>query len=53
MQNIPVENAQPYEPPRVETIGSVHALTQGLPTKQFGHGDGYFYAAPQVTNAGS
>ncbi len=53
MQNTPVENPQPYEPPRVETIGPVHALTQSLPMKHFGYGDGFLFAAPHVTHAGS
>jgi hypothetical protein len=33
----------PYEPPRIDVIGQVHALTQGGLNKTLGHSDSLFF----------
>jgi len=43
------EQGSHYVPPQVRVLGSVHALTQGLPAKQIGGADGAFYMGQSVS----
>jgi hypothetical protein len=39
-----------YEAPRIEVLGSVHALTQ-FQNKTWGQTDGYYFQGEPITNA--
>jgi hypothetical protein len=41
--------AQPYEPPNLRVVGSVHELTQT--DKKYGPTDGYTFQGVSITNA--
>lgn len=41
--------SQPYQPPQLRELGSVHALTQG--NKNYGPTDGYTFQGDPIANA--
>ncbi len=44
MKSKPISSTRAtYEPPRIDVIGQVHALTQGGLNKTLGHSDGVFF----------
>jgi hypothetical protein len=50
MNNAKQGVGEPYLPPRLRMLGSVHVLTQTLPLKELGSSDGLLFAPHHVGN---